>query len=320
MIVRLGIDLGGTFIKAGIIDKRAKILASLKYPTDAEKGADTVVKNLNIVYGKLLDICRKAKHEPASIGIGSPGTIHQPDGKVTDATPNIKGWRGLTLTRVFGKTAIPVYADNDANVVALAEYLVDFQAKYRDMIFITVGTGIGGGLIIDGKLHRGSTFAAAEIGHMSISKNGRLCKCGLRGCLETYASVPNMMKRAKYWASKLGDKIDQDITPHELFSQYKKGKRFAKMTIEENAGYLGVGIGSLVNVLNPEIVVIGGGFSGTGSEYIRLISKAIEQHAFKAATSRLKVVKARMGNNAGFVGAALLGVIGNDGEIERKRR
>lgn len=313
MNVRLGIDLGGTSIKAGIINSKASILESFKYPTEADKGKSVVKDNLNIVYNRLLEISHQKKYKPLSVGIGSPGTIRQPDGFVTDATPNIEGWRGTTLTKIFGKTSIPVYADNDANVVALAEYLVSFKGRYTNMIFITVGTGIGGGLIIDGKLYRGSNYAAAEIGHMTIKANGKICKCGLKGCLEAYASVPNMMKRAKYWSSKLGIKLKPDITPKELFVLYKKGNRIAKQTIIENAGYFGVGLGSLVNVLNPEIIVIGGGFSGTGSEYIKLIEKTIQEHAFKAGTSKLKVVKARMGNNAGFVGAALLGLMHDDG-------
>lgn len=316
MNVRLGIDLGGTFIKAGIVDKKAKILASFKYPTEAHKGADTVKSNLSEVYNHLLEISHKKKYKPLSLGIGSPGTISQPNGLVTDATPNITGWRGTILTRIFGKTAIPVYADNDANVVALAEFLVGFKGRYKNMIFITVGTGIGGGLIIDGKLHRGSHYAAAELGHITIKHDGKKCKCGLRGCLEVYASVPNMMKRARYWARQSGSKIKPDITPEQLFDLYKKGNRIAKWTIIENTGYLGAGLGSLANIINPEIVVVGGGFSGTGNEYIRLIREEIKKRAFEAVTNKLKVVKARLGNNAGFVGAALLGLVSNDGQIE----
>jgi len=317
MKVRLGIDLGGTFIKAGMIEySTAKPITHFKHPTEALTNPKTVIGNLNDAYDRLRDICKQKGYKPISLGIGSPGTIGQPDGKVTDASPNIKKWKGVVLTKIFGKTDIPVFADNDANCAALAEYYSGLKGKFNSMVFITVGTGIGGGLILDGKLFRGSNSAGAELGHTTIVRNGRKCKCGRKGCLEAYASVPNLMKQFVGLAKKAHRKIDKDISPQELFSLYKKGDRVAVQAITDNADYLGVGIGSFVNVLNPEIVVIGGGFSGTGREYIRLIHSSIMEHAFRAATSKLKVVKAKMGNNAGFIGAALLGMVDKDGKIK----
>lgn len=319
MKVRLGIDLGGTFIKAGLIDySTSRIIKHFKHPTDASRGPKVVIQHLNEAYCHLLDICDNKGYEPVAVGIGSPGTIGQPDGRVTDASPNIKGWQGIILTKIFGKTDIPVFADNDANCAALAEHWSGLKGRYKNMVFITVGTGIGGGLIIDGKLFRGSNFAGAELGHTTIVRNGKLCKCGLHGCLEAYASVPNMIKRFGQWARKFGTGLNRAISPEQLFGLYEKGNRAAVQTITENADYLGVGIGSFVNALNPEIVVIGGGFSGTGSEYIRLIHASIVKHAFRAATAKLKVVKARMGNNAGFIGAALLAMVDSDGAIGKR--
>jgi glucokinase len=317
MKVRLGIDLGGTFIKAGIIDKDYNIVASLKHPSEADKGPKAVKKNINSAYHRLLDICKKKRHKPISLGIGSPGTIRQPDGKVTDASPNIRDWQGVVLTKIFGDSKLPVHADNDANCVALAEYLVGFKGRFDNMVFITVGTGIGGGLIIENRLHRGSNYAAAELGHTVVRYNGRKCGCGRRGCLEAYASVPNLMKRAHYWASREGKTLPKDISPESLFELYEKGNRIARMTIKENTEYLGAGIGTFVNTLNPEVVVIGGGFSGAGRDYIKMIDREIRKHAFKEATRKLKVMKARMGNKAGFVGAALLGLVDEKNRIRR---
>jgi glucokinase len=315
MKVRLGIDLGGTFIKAGVIDTDSKILAKFKHPSDANDGPKVVIENLNIVYHKLLDICAKHDYQPLSLGIGSPGTIHQPDGKVTDATPNIRGWLGTVLTKIFDGCEIPVFADNDANSVALAEYKVSYEARYQNMLFITIGTGIGGGIIIDRKLHRGSNYAAAELGHTIIRHNGRLCKCGRKGCLEAYASVPNMMKQAHHWANHYRQKLPDHITPEELYERFKKGNKIAKMTIIENAEYLGAGIGSFLNILNPQIVVIGGGFSGTGGDYLKLIETATKKYAFSEAYRELVFARAKMGNDAGFVGAALLGVVDEQNRI-----
>lgn len=318
MKVRLGIDIGGTFIKAGIVSNSYKVLHNLKIPTEAEHDKSCVIDNIRAVYQNLLKECFNNGYKVLSIGIGSPGTISQPDGKVTDASPNIKNWRGTVLTKIFDDTNIPVYADNDANSVALAEYLIGYKCRYKDMVFVTIGTGIGGGLIIDNCLHRGSSYAAAEIGHTIIKHNGKLCGCGKRGCLEAYASVPNMMKRFGYWSDKYSGKVMQKATPVELYELFKKGNRAAKKTIEENADYLGAGLGSIVNVLNPQAVVIGGGFADAGREYIALVKESIKRNAFKAATSHLKILKARLGNNAGFIGASLLALVDENGKINSK--
>jgi len=315
MRVRLGIDLGGSFIKAGIIDERYKVLHRLEIPSEADRGAGYVKRNLRHAYKSLIIAVDQKGVRPLSLGIGSPGTISQPFGEVEDASPNIKNWRGTKLTAIFGDIGIKIAADNDANCAALAEYLVGYKCRYKNMVFITVGTGIGGGLIMDGRLYRGSTFAAAEIGHSILKHNGRLCKCGRRGCLEAYASVPNMLKRASYWAGKATRGLKPDITPNALFKMYLRRDPVARKTIEENAEYLGTALGSLVNVLNPEAVVIGGGFAAVGNEYIRLIGAAIRRHAFRAATNSLKIAGARLGNDAGFIGAALLGKLKTDGSV-----
>ena len=319
MKVRIGIDLGGSFIKAGIIDDKYKVLYRLEVPSEGEAGARAVIKNLQNVYQTLTEIGSKRNYRITSLGIGSPGTISQPTGKVTDASPNIKDWKGIVLTRIFGKKGISVYADNDANCVALGEYLSGFKCRHKDMVFVTVGTGIGGGLIINGRLHRGATFAASEIGHMTIRSHGRLCKCGMRGCLEAYASVPNMMKRFYWWSKKYNIKVKKGISPVGLYNLYKKRNKAAIKTIEENADYLGIGLGSIVNILNPRVVVIGGGFSHAGNEYIRLLKESISKHAFKSAVSQLKVYRARLGNNAGFIGASLLALVDKDGQIKKTK-
>jgi glucokinase len=318
MNVRLGIDLGGSFIKAGIISDSFKVLHRLEVQSGANLGAREVVYNLRNVYKSLHDISNQKGYKMKSLGIGSPGTISQPSGKVTDASPNIKDWQGTILTKLFGNINIPVYGDNDANCVALAEYLVGYKRRYKNMVFITVGTGIGGGLIINGNLHRGHDYAAAEIGHTIIRHNGRLCKCGRRGCLEAYASVPNMMKQFQFWARKSGYKFDTKINPLGLFELYKNGNQTALKTIKENADYLGAGLGSIVNVLNPQVVIIGGGFSDSGEQYLKLVKESIRKYAFKAAVSRLKILKAKLGNKAGFVGASLLALVDENGRIKAK--
>jgi glucokinase len=248
---------------------------------------------LHKTFDRLVRLSDHQRYEILSLGIGSPGTISQPEGTVTDASPNIKGWQGAVLTEIFENPGFPVLADNDANCVALAEYLVDFKCRYKNMVFVTIGTGIGGGLVIDGKLHRGADYSAAEIGHTIIRHNGRLCRCGRHGCLEAYASVPNMMKRYRYWARFYGRRARADINPRELYELYESGNRAAIRTIKENADYLGVGLGSIMNVLNPQALVIGGGFADAGKGYINLIKESIRKYAFQVSVKGLKISRAR---------------------------
>jgi glucokinase len=318
MKVRLGIDLGGTFIKAGIIGKSHQVLYKFKIDSGAKLGRRYVIGNLKEAYKILTDICSHKKYTALSLGIGSPGTITQPIGKVVESSPNIKNWHGVVISKIFKDIKIPIYVENDANSVAVAEYLISNKCRYKDMIFVTVGTGIGGGIIIDGRLHRGSNYQAAEIGHSIIKHNGKLCGCGKRGCLETYASVPNMMKRFRHWALKFDYKGKKNITPIELYKLFKKQNRAAVKTIEENTDYLGVGLGSLINVLNPQAVVIGGGFADSGREYIDILKKSIKTYAIRSAFSKLKILKAKLGNDAGFVGASLLSLVSKDGRINEK--
>jgi len=319
MKVRIGIDLGGTFIKAGAIAPDMKIVHKLIRPCDAKSGPAAVKRNLVSIWLEMREYCRRNGLTPQSLGIGSPGTIAQPSGIVADASPNIRGWKGVCLTKIFGEIDIPVYADNDANCASLAEYLCGLGGKYHDIIFITVGTGIGGGLILDGKLIRGSSFAAGEVGHMVLRHNGRLCKCGRRGCLEAYASVPNMMIEAKADFHRCGLRLPEILTPESLYEAFKKGNRAAAMTIGRNVDYLGNALASLVNLLNPQAIIIGGGFSQAGSEYIKMIADVISKRAFTAATRKLKVMRARLGNDAGFIGASLLCRVKQDGLIDVRK-
>lgn len=315
MNVRAGIDLGGSFIKAGLIKPDGTVVYRYTMPTEANAGADKVKRNLLGAWYHLRAYCDRNRMSLISLGVGSPGTIAQPFGIVSDASPNIKGWQGTRLVRLFEDAKLPIFADNDANCAALAEYLIGTNRKFPSLIFITIGTGIGGGLIIDGKLLRGSTFAAGEIGHMVLRLGGRPCKCGKRGCLEAYASVPNMILEAKADYRKFFGKTPVKLTSISLYGAFERGNKAAKATILRNVDYLGTALASVVNLLNPHAVIIGGGFSGAGSEYIRMIADVIKVKAFKAATSNLEVMKARLGNDAGFMGAALLAHVKADGKI-----
>jgi glucokinase len=220
---------------------------------------------------------------------------------------NLKRW----LSNHFD---YPIYVDNDANVMALAEHKFGAAKGYKDALCLTLGTGIGGGIILNDKLFHGSNFAGAEFGHMTICYNGRKCNCGGIGCLEMYASAPAIVRDSKRLLRKNKKSIlhklvkgDLDkLTTEIIFEAERKRDVLASDVINQVCAYLGAGIASAVNLLNPEIVVIGGGVSEGGESFIRRIEKEVKRRAFPSATKNLKIVKAKLGNDAGFIGAAML--------------
>ncbi len=305
-----GIDLGGSFIKAGLIDIRGKQFAKFKIPTNVESGIPAVKSNLLQAAKMLVVSAADMKFALSGIGIGSPGTIKFPQGIVTGATPNIPGWIGTNISSIFSKFKIPVAADNDANCMGLAEAHYGAGKGTESGFYLTLGTGIGGAIVIDGKLLRGASYAAGEFGHMVFKFNGKLCKAGHRGCLESYAAAPALIHETQKYidkskSSKLKN-LGPKLTPEDIFRAFRAGDRAAVKSVNENAEMIGVAIGSIVNLLNPQIVVIGGGLSHGGGKYIDLIKKHTLAFAFTSTTSILKIKKARFGNDAGWIGAACL--------------
>jgi len=311
----IGIDLGGTNIKFGIVSQKGKILQKGMLSAQADLGRDAILSNIKKAIEKSLTFTRAKKIKIKGIGVGSPGTVNLNSGKIEGSCPNLPQMVNVNLKGWLSKNLkFPIYVDNDANVMALAESKFGAAKGYKDVLCLTLGTGIGGGIILDGKLFHGSSFASAEFGHMTICYNGRKCNCGGIGCLEMYASAPAMVKDAKRLLHrnkksgihKLIQKDFSKLTTEVIFEAEKKGDVLASDVINQACAYLGTGIASAVNLLNPQVVVIGGGVSEGGLSFIRRIEKEVKRRAFPSATKNLKVVKAKLGNDAGFIGAAML--------------
>lgn len=307
-----GIDLGGTFIKAGLMLANGKRLAAFKIPTEAGRGVKAVKANLIHAAENLVEIADKHKTRLAGIGVGSPGTVQYPEGKITGSSPNIPGWIGTNVRKLLSQFDVPVKGDNDANCMALAEYMYGAGKGTKSGFYITIGTGIGGAVIQNGVLVRGASFAAGEFGHTVLKFNGAKCKCGRKGCVEAYTSAPALIRSAKaaikkHRKSSLKNSID-NLNARLIFEAFKSGDKAASLAVRRNAEMLGTAVGSVVNLLNPEIVVIGGGMSLGGSEYINLIRNEILKFAFVSSASRLKIKKAKLGNSAGWIGAACLNI------------
>ncbi len=305
-----GIDLGGTYIKAGLLTADGRVIAKLKIPTDVSAGLDTVRRNLLIAGRELIAMAKKRGYKLAGIGVGSPGTVKYPDGLITGSSPNIPGWIGTNIRKLFSEFTFPVKGDNDANCMGLAESKFGAGKGTKLGFYLTIGTGIGGAVMVNGSLLRGATFAAGEFGHTIFKYGGKKYKTGQRGPLEAYVAAPALIRNARLAVKKYGKSILKkqydNLTTHEIFAAFKSGDRAAVEAVTENAEMLGTAIGSIVNLLNPEIVVIGGGVSAGGTRYIDLIGKSAKSFAFDSATSALKIKIAKFGNEAGWIGAACL--------------
>ncbi|MCI0405499.1 MAG: ROK family protein [candidate division Zixibacteria bacterium] len=296
--VFIGLDLGGTDLKYGLVAATGKILVSKKIRAKVSEGQKPMVEQLRASARELLSIAALKKWKVGRIGVGSPGAVNFETGKVVGNSPNIPGWEGVNLKKSLRMPSIPAYADNDANCVALAESLFGAARNSQSALCVTVGTGIGGGLVLNGKIYRGASFSAGEIGHTTLVLEGKQCACGNRGCLEKYASVSALMEKA----------VERGFsTVRALTDAAKKQDSSAVGLIAEQAGCLGAGLASATNLLNPEKVILGGGFVDVFPLFLKLVENEIRKRAFPAALLALKVVKAKLGNEAGLVGAAFLG-------------
>ncbi len=305
----IGIDLGASQIKCGIVSDRGKIRFKQACPTPANSGRAKIVSSLQEATSRLIEFSRLHKIEIKGIGIGSPGTVELKSGKVVGASPNLPSWTGVDLKSIFRKFKLPVLADNDANLMALAESRLGSARGYKNALCLTIGTGIGGGVILNGELYHGLNSSAGELGHTCICFEGKACRCGSSGCLEAYASVPAMLEAVHSALENTGNRsqlreCQNHLTPLLIFQAARSKDRVALQVIEKEIEYLSAGLASVVNLLNPEVIVIGGGLVEADSSFLPRLEKRIKQKAFPSATGKLKVVKAKLGNQAGFIGAA----------------
>ena len=264
--------------------------------------------------GKILKNRELEKTDIAGIGIGVPGFVNK-DGVVHNLT-NIGGWRNFPLkAKMQKRSKIPTAIDNDANVMGLAEAMFGAAKKIKNAVCITLGTGVGGAIIIDGRLYRGQNFFAGELGHMPINKVGPRCRCGGLGCLEVYVGnnylVKNFVKKIKLaktksLVTKLVSGDLSKITPQILSDAARRKDRLAILTWREAGENLGIALSGVVNLLNPAAIIIGGGVSGAGAILFSSIKNTIKKRAIKLLVRDVKIVKARLGSDAGVVGAAYL--------------
>jgi glucokinase len=310
----LGIDIGGTNLVAGCVAADGSRLEGLlSEPTRPEEGADGVVGRLLALARRSMDALADAVPGAAvrGVGVGAPGPLDTHRGIVL-LTPNL-GWINFPLRdRVTDGLRMPTSLDNDANCAVLGEHWRGAAQGARQAIGITIGTGIGGGIILDGHLHHGASDCAGEIGHTTIEMNGRRCACGNYGCLEAYASGPAIARRAMEAVesgaeSSLRALMRSDpsaVTAQVVYEAATSGDGLAREVVQDTARFLGAGIANLVNVFNPEVVVVCGGVTQAGDSLFVPLRREVSRRAFKPAVEVCRIVPGALTGSAGVYGAA----------------
>jgi glucokinase len=291
-----GIDIGGTNIKIGLLDSKGNLKKTVNMPTEKEKGVKDVLRRLFLIIDKLI---KDKKVKPGGIGIGCPGPLDDKKGIII-SPPNLADWHGLKLKKIFeNKYKCRVVVENDANCAALGEFAKGSGKPYDNIVLLTLGTGIGSGVIVDKKLLRGKGFAA-ELGHVSVNPKGPICGCGKKGCLEAYASATAMVKKGKRVFKK------KDITAEYLFNQAKRGNKKAKKIVNEAIFYLAFAIGNYANAFNPDAVILSGGITKAGSYLFDNLRREVKNQALEPMQKSLEIIPAKLGQRAGIIGAGFL--------------
>jgi len=301
----IGIDLGGTNIKYALVAEDGKILFESITPTQAEQSRDVVINNLEYCCQQLLEIANEKDLEISGIGIGTPGIID--NGLVLGGAENLPEWESLPLGGILNRRLNQdVYVDNDANMMGLAEVRYGEADDVDDAVFLTIGTGVGGAMVLNGKLYGGHRNRGAELGHIIVNPNGELCDCGAKGCLEAHASVTALIRDYKKMLRGGKKTISDTIDGMYIVQQYKKNEAEAIEALNMHFDYLAMGVASYINVFSPQKVIIGGGISEAGAFYIEEVQKRALKMAMNETSVFSRIVKAHLGNKAGFIGAAAL--------------
>ena len=306
-----GIDLGGTNIKCGIVDETGTVIKYESIPTNREKGFSNVVSTMAEL---VKNLSKAVSVRVKAVGVGAPGTIDGENGVVVYS--NNLAWENVPLAAELGNELhLPVRITNDANAAAYGEYLCGAGKEYRSIVMLTLGTGVGSGIVIDGKLFEGNRGAGAELGHEVIRFGGEKCTCGRRGCFEAYASATALIRQTKRAMARDVDSVMwklcsadiNNVNGRTAFDGMRLGDKAAKKVVDSYINYLSVGVTNVVNAIRPEAVILGGGVCAEGDALIVPLTKKVEKSVFGGVQyAPVKILTASLGNMAGIIGAANL--------------
>ena len=311
---RIGVDLGGTNIAVGVISEDLKIIGRGKVKTNCPRPAEEIFDDIAVAVNMAIEDAGISKDDVLSVGIGTPGTVNK-------ATGYIEFANNLNFTQVPAKKMLEerigktVYLDNDANCAALGEAIAGCGKGAKDFVAVTLGTGVGSGIIINGKIINGSNFAAGEMGHMVICVDGEQCTCGRRGCWESYASATALIRQTKdamkhnhdsiMW-QLVDDNIDA-VSGKTAFDAMRKNDKAGKDVVDKYIYYVATGIINIINALQPEFICVGGGIANEKETLLEPLRKHINRERYSHyAQKQTKILAAELGNDAGIFGAALL--------------
>lgn len=310
----VGVDLGGTKILAGVFKTPTECLGRSKMSTKPQRGPKAVIERMARCVEDAIDECDLSKKQIRGIGVGAPGAVDSESGRVIFA-PNLE-WNDVALKKELeSHLDLPIFIENDCNVCTLGVYETELDNKTRNAVGIFLGTGIGGGLILDGKLYSGHNRTAGEIGHMVLEVGGPKCGCGNRGCFEALASRTAIFRRIQAAVKDgqntvLTEMLGQNLTDMrsgDLRKAIRQGDKFVEKVIEEAAEYTGIAVANLINLFNPEVVVLGGGIiAALQDEMMAIIVETALDYAFSGTTKGIQIIPTKLGDDAGIVGAAVL--------------
>lgn len=309
----IGIDIGGTNIKSGLVTSLGDIVEEKWIATEVDRGVKDVLDRIGHIIKEFIEHINNGS-TVQGIGMGIPGQIDVRNGLLKES-PNLPGWDEIHIDEEIKKrTGLSVTVDNDANIAALGEFAYGAGRGVTEMFMVTLGTGVGGGLILNGNIYRGAMRFAGEFGHMTIEQDGPLCSCGRRGCVEAYVGLKGILRLVK---DKLKDEKESllkgmdisKITPKDISQAASKGDEIAIDIFKKVGEYLGIGLGNVVNLLNIERVVVGGGVSKAGEFILRSTRETLSKVALKVCSDIVTIVPASFIDRAGIVGAARLAML-----------
>lgn len=309
----IGIDLGGTNIKGGTLTREGRLCERRSVPTEAARGFDHVLARMTQLVHELMQQAGLTLDDVCGVGVGSPGPMSHAEGMIYSA-PNLPGFENIPLgRRLSAQVNLPVTLENDANAAAFGEYTAGAGSAVRDMVMLTLGTGIGGGVVLDGQLRRGHWDNAGEIGHTIVVPDGRPCPCGQRGCLERYASANAVAERTvealeRGESSMLREAVaaGRRIDARDVLAARRGGDVLATRIWDETCQHLAISIVNLQHLLNPELVVLAGGLINAGDELLGPVRASFDEHSWRIAPDRPQIAFATLGTDAGTIGAAAL--------------
>jgi len=308
-------DLGGTHLRTAVVNAEGTILFRYKQHTPHAETPDEIVRAFALAMAKCREQCSALAGRIRAISVAVPGSVRVQQGIVVKA-PNVACLDGFPLRDALARELkLPAILENDANAAAVGELWLGAGRGRRTIVCVTLGTGVGGGIILDGKLWRGVNDSAAEIGHMCVDPFGGVaCMCGSRGCLEVYASASAIVRMAREAKPRYPESLLQtsgDLTAEEIYQAGMKGDELALEVFRRMGGYLGVGLANLINILNPEMIVIGGGVVNAWELFEKHVRNQIAERAFPLPAAEVKIAPAECGDDAGLLGAAYLAFMAN---------